>query len=148
VHFTDGTELRQELSTWRGRLAVRVVADGTDDLLSVSAGFEFDRQHAAKRRIVLHRWWYCRDLDVVKKRLRDVSKSEVRRVLERLMDQVLGTAAPVEALFAWVGGTNASAKRVDRWRNRSHDGHHGSTNNPSPAELQIVTGRCLSSQQR
>ncbi len=101
------------MSTWRGRLAVRVGANGADrPAQSVSAGFELTG-NANEGGLTLYTpiggtaavlAWSRQDASVT-------SKSEMRHFssLNELIDQVLGTSIPVEALFAWLAGTNASA---------------------------------------
>lgn len=102
----------EEMSTWRGRLAVRVGADGADrPEQSVSAGFELTG-NASKGGLTLYTpiggtaavlAWSKHDASVI-------SNSEMRHFpsLNALIDQVLGTSIPVEALFSWLHGNNAS----------------------------------------
>jgi outer membrane lipoprotein LolB len=154
VFFVTGCALpptaqnsNQELSTWRGRLAVRVVADGADrPAQSVSAGFELTG-NAGRGGLTLYTpiggtaavlTWSKHDASVM-------SKSEVRHFpsLNELMDQVLGTSIPVEALFAWLAGTNASANGWIADLTGHADGRitaQRTTPHP-PAELRIVLER-------
>lgn len=134
----------QALSTWRGRLAVRVGADGADrPAQSISAGFELTG-NPSEGGLTLYTpiggtaavlTWSKHDATLM-------SKSEVRHFpsLNEMINQVLGTSIPVEALFAWLGGTNASANGWTADLTAHADGRiTGQRNTPIPsAELRIV----------
>jgi outer membrane lipoprotein LolB len=129
---------------WRGRLAVRVDADGIDRLgRSVSAGFELTG-NAIEGGLTLYTpiggtaavlAWSEHNASLF-------SKSEVRHFpsLKALIEEAVGTDIPVEALFAWLAGINASA---DGWTVDLIDYTDGRLTArraaPSPpAELRIV----------
>lgn len=101
-------------SFWRGRLAVRVDADDANrPAHSVSAGFELTG-NSIEGGLTLYTpigstaavlMWSKHDASLL-------SQSERRHFpsLEALIEQAVGTDIPVEALFAWLAGTNASAE--------------------------------------
>ncbi len=151
---TAGCALSPKLTTpesisslWRGRLAIRVEPDEADRLgRSISAGFELTG-NATEGGLTLYTpiggtaavlTWSKLDASLL-------SQSELRYFpsLEALIEQAVGTNLPVEALFAWLAGTNASA---DGWTadltNHASGRITANRAKPSPsAELRIVLER-------
>lgn len=129
---------------WRGRLAVRVDADKNDRLgSSVTAGFELTG-NATEGGLTLYTpiggtaavlTWSTKQASLL-------SQSKVRyfSTLQVLIGEVVGTNIPVDALFAWLNGTDASA---EGWTADVTDFINGRISakrtEPSPAaELRIV----------
>jgi outer membrane lipoprotein LolB len=138
------SDLDSTSSIWRGRLAVRVEADETNRLgHSLTAGFELTG-NAIEGGLTLYTpiggtaavlAWSKIDATLL-------SQSERRHFpsLKALIEQAIGTDIPVDALFAWLAGTNASA---EGWTVDVTDHHNGritaTRTNPGPAtELRVV----------
>ena len=108
------SDLHSTSSIWRGRLAVRVEADETNRLgHSLTAGFELTG-NATEGGLTLYTpiggtaavmTWTRTDATLL-------SQSERRRFpsLKVMIEQIIGTDIPVDALFAWLQGTNAAAE--------------------------------------
>ena len=108
------SDLHSTSSIWRGRLAVRVEADETNRLgHSLTAGFELTG-NATEGGLTLYTpiggtaavmTWTRTDATLL-------SQSERRRFpsLKVMIEQIIGTDIPVDALFAWLAGANTSAE--------------------------------------
>jgi outer membrane lipoprotein LolB len=135
------------LRVWRGRLAVRVEADGAEQpARSVSAGFELTGT-ATEGGLTLYTpiggtaavlAWSSGDASFT-------TSSERRHFpsLNALIKEAVGTPIPVQALFAWLDGSYTSA---DGWT-ADLTGHTdgritAKRTTPAPqAELRIVLDR-------
>jgi outer membrane lipoprotein LolB len=139
--------LETQASIWRGRLAVRIDADGaTQPAQSVSAGFELTG-NAIEGGLTLYTPiggtaavlnWSQHDASII-------AQSEQRHFtsLDALIQAALGTPIPINALFSWLDGTNTPA---DGWM-ADLTGHANGritarrTTPAPPAELRIVLER-------
>ena len=134
-------------SLWRGRLAVKVDADENDRLgRSLTAGFELTG-NAIEGGLTLFTplGGTAAVLTWSEAHASLLSQSTTRYYssLKVLIEQAVGTDIPVNALFAWIDGTNASA---DGWTVDVTDYNNGRISakrtNPGPtAELKIVLER-------